>query len=145
MLQEVCRLTVNVKYQSSMINCTLFHKEKLDQLHCQITTVFTLAFWVLGKRYCNTVECISLICYCLLDMDAKNDGPPMLVDKTYFGLMLYYHTNFYQFGETSSYWSVKRSLVFLCFSLVNSDTPPAVYNRRVIKIENTVRSCNSWF
>ena len=112
MLQEVCRLTVYVKYQRSMINCTLFLKEKLDQLHCLITTVFTLAFWVLGERYCNTVEYISLTYYCLLGMDAKNDGPPIVVDKTFFGLMLYNHANFYQFSGTSRYWSVKSSSVF---------------------------------
>ena len=30
-------------------------------------------------------------------------GLPMLVDKTNFDLVLYNHTNFYQFEETSSY------------------------------------------
>ena len=30
-------------------------------------------------------------------------GPPMLVDKTNFGLVLYNHANFYRFEETSSY------------------------------------------
>ena len=39
-------------------------------------------------------------------------GPPMLVDNTNFGLVVYNHANFYRFEETSSYWSVKRISVF---------------------------------
>ena len=43
-------------------------------------------------------------------------GPPMLVDKTNFDVVLYNPTNFYQSEETSSYWSVKRiSVFFLLF------------------------------
>ena len=34
-------------------------------------------------------------------------GPPILVDKTNFGLVTYNHSNFYPFEETSSYRSVK--------------------------------------
>ena len=34
-------------------------------------------------------------------------GPPMLVDKTNSGLVLYNYANVYQFEETSSYWSVE--------------------------------------
>ena len=76
-------------------------------------------------------------------------GPPMLVDKTNFGLVLYNHTNFYQLEEISNHWSVKRISVFLCLSLVNQrhNNGITVYNRTVTKIENTVRaahSCNSW-
>ena len=75
-------------------------------------------------------------------------GPPMLVDKTNFGLVIYNHANIYRFEETSSYWSVKRILVFLCFSLVNQrhTSGITVYSRTVTDIENTVRavhSCNS--
>ena len=74
----------------------------------------------------------------------------MLVDKTNFGLVVYNHANFYRFEETSSYWSVKRISVFLCFSLVNQRNISGitVYNRTVTNIENTARavhSCNSWF
>ena len=77
-------------------------------------------------------------------------GPPMLVDKTNFGEVLYNPTNFYRFEETSSYWSVKRISVFLCFSLVNQwhTSGITVCNRTVTNIENTVRamhSCSSWF
>ena len=43
----------------------------------------------------------------------------MLVDKTNFGLVLYNHANFYRFEEISSYWSVERISIVLCFSLVN--------------------------
>ena len=73
----------------------------------------------------------------------------MLDDKTNFGVVLYNPTNFYRFEETSSYWSVKRISVFLCFSLVNECHTSAitVYNRRVTNIENTAKamhSCNSW-
>ena len=59
----------------------------------------------------------------------------MLVDKTKFGLALYNHANFYQFEETSSYWSVKRISVFLCFSLVNQRHTSGIttYNRTVTK------------
>ena len=39
-------------------------------------------------------------------------GPAMLADKTNFGLVLYNHTNFYLFEETSSYWSVRRIITF---------------------------------
>ena len=46
-------------------------------------------------------------------------GPPMLVDKTNFGSVLYNQANFYRFKETSSYWSVTRRTFFLCFSLDN--------------------------
>ena len=74
----------------------------------------------------------------------------MLVDKTNFGLVLYKHANLYRFEKTSSYWSVKRISVFLCFSLVNQrhTSGITVYNRTVTNIENTVRavhSCNSWY
>ena len=77
-------------------------------------------------------------------------GPPMLADKANLGLVLYYHANFYRFEETSSYWSVGRISVFLCFSLVNQrhTSGITVYNRTVTNIENTVRavhSCKSWF
>ena len=73
----------------------------------------------------------------------------MSVDKTDFGLVLYNHANFNRLEETSSYWSVKQILVFLCFSLVNQRHTSCitVYNRTVTNIENTVRavhSCNSW-
>ena len=43
----------------------------------------------------------------------KLHGPPMLVDKTNFGLVIYNNANFYRFEELSSYWSVKRKSVFL--------------------------------
>ena len=49
----------------------------------------------------------------------------MLVDKTNSGLVLYNHANLYQFKETSSYWSVERVSVFLCFHWSTNDTPPA--------------------
>ena len=67
-------------------------------------------------------------------------GPPILVDKTNFGLVLYSHANFYRFEETSSYWLLKRISVFLCFSLVNQRhiSGITVYNRTVTNIENTV-------
>ena len=42
------------------------------------------------------------------DWFGQEHGPQnlMLADKTNFGLVLYNHANFYQFEETSSYWSV---------------------------------------
>ena len=49
-------------------------------------------------------------------------GPPMLVDKTNYGLVIYNHDNFYFFEETSSYWLVKQISVFLSFSLVNQSS-----------------------
>ena len=66
----------------------------------------------------------------------------MLVDKTNSGLVFYNHANFYRFEETSSYWSVKRISVFLCFSLVNlrHTSGITVFNRTVTNIENTVRA-----
>ena len=74
----------------------------------------------------------------------------MLVDKTNFGIVVYDHANFYRFEESTSYWSVQRISVFLCFSLVNQrhTSGITVYNRTVTNIENTVRavhSCNNWF
>ena len=39
-------------------------------------------------------------------------GPPMSVDKTDFGLVLYNHANFNRFEETSSYWSVETNISF---------------------------------
>ena len=75
----------------------------------------------------------------------------MLVDKTNFGMVLYNHANFYRFEEISSYWSVERISIFLCFSLVNqrhtSGITVNMYNRTVTNIGNTVRavhSCSSW-
>ena len=35
-------------------------------------------------------------------------GPPILVDKTNFGLEIYNQANFYRFEETPSYWLVKK-------------------------------------
>ena len=66
--------------------------------------------------------------------------PPMLVDKTNFGLVLYNHGNFYRFEETSSCWSVKLISLFLCFSLVNQwhTSGITVYNSTLTNIENTV-------
>ena len=72
--------------------------------------------------------------------------PPMLVGKTSFGLGIYNHTNFYRFVETSSYWSVKRISLFLCFSLVNQRhiSGIAANNRTVTDIETTVRAVHSY-
>ena len=69
--------------------------------------------------------------------------PPMLVDKTNFGSVIYKHANFYRFEKTSSYWSVKRIAGFLCFSLVNQrhTSGISVYNRTVTNIDNAVRPC----
>ena len=66
-------------------------------------------------------------------------GPSELVDKTNSGLVLYNRANFYGFEESSSYWSVKQILVFLCFSLVNQQHTSGitVYNRTVTNIKNT--------
>ena len=75
-------------------------------------------------------------------------GPPMLVEKTNFGLVLYNYANFYPFEETSSYWLVKEYQFFSAFHWATSDTSITVYNRTVTTIENTVQavhSCNSWF
>ena len=74
----------------------------------------------------------------------------MSVDKTDFGLVLYNHANFYRFEEISTYWSVKRISVFLCFSLVNQRHTSCipVHNCTVTNIENTVLAvhrCNSCF
>ena len=94
---------------------------------------------------------ISHLFYCLrMFCIYKLHGPPMSVDKTDFGLVLYNHANFYRFVETSSNWSVKRISVFLCFSFVNQRhfSCITVYNRTVTNVENTVRavhSCNSRF
>ena len=57
---------------------------------------------------------------------------PMLADETNFGLVLYNQASFYQFEETSSYWSVKQISVFLCFSLVNQwhTSGITVYNQQ---------------
>ena len=64
----------------------------------------------------------------------------MLVDKTNFGLVLY---NFYQFEETSSYWSVEQISVFLCFSLVNQQYTSGitVYNCTVTELKTVYRPC----
>ena len=72
-------------------------------------------------------------------------GPPMLVDKTNFGLVLYNHASFYRFEETSSYWLVERISVFLCFSFGNlrHTSVITVYNRTVTNIENLCGPC--WF
>ena len=69
-------------------------------------------------------------------------GPPMLVYKTNFGLVLYNHASFYRFDEPCSYWSVKLISVFLCFLLVNQRhiSGIIVYNRIVTSIENTVQA-----
>ena len=101
---------------------------------------------------------IMTICF-----NDKLHGPPMLVDKTNFGLMLYNHapmlvdktnfgsvlynrTNFYRFEETSSYWSLKRISDFLCFSLVNQRHTSGITenNRTVTNIENTVPAVHSY-
>ena len=73
--------------------------------------------------------------------------PQITVDKTDFGLVIYNHANFYRFEETSSYWSVKRISVFLCFSLVNQRHTSCitVYNRTVTNVESNVRAVHSWF
>ena len=53
-------------------------------------------------------------------------GPPLLVDKTNFGLFLYNHANFYRFEETSSYWSVNRISVSLSRLFIGQPAiPPA--------------------
>ena len=59
--------------------------------------------------------------------------PPILVDKTNFGLVIYNHANVNRFEETSSYWSVKRISFFLCFSLISQRHTAGitVYNRTV--------------
>ena len=63
---------------------------------------------------------------------------------------IYKHANFYRFEETSSYWSVRRRSVFLCFSLVNHrhtsvnhrhTSAITVYNRAVTNIEKLCGPC----
>ena len=88
----------------------------------------------------------SLIAICDLryhDGTSELHGPPMSVDKTNFYLVLFNHANFYRFEEASSYWSVKRISVFLCFSLVNQQhtSGVTVYNCTVTDIENSVGPC----
>ena len=63
-------------------------------------------------------------------------GPPRLVDKTNYGLVLCNHANFYRFEDASSDWSVKRISVFLCFSSVKQrhTSGITVYNRTVTNI-----------
>ena len=117
-------------------------------------------FKVIVKPNCSifrTITLISFRCPNVLNFIAGKcflwtgllHGPPMLVDKTKFGLVLYNHANHYRFEETSSYWSVKPISVTLCFSLVNQrhTSGITVHNRTVTKIENTLgalHSCNSW-
>ena len=60
----------------------------------------------------------DIILICLLH------GPPMLVDKTNFGLVLYIHTNFYRFEETSI-GQLNEYQFFSAFHWSTSDTPPA--------------------
>ena len=55
----------------------------------------------------------------------KLHGPPMLVNKTNFCLVLYNHANFYQFEESSSYCSFNEFHVFSAFHWSTSDTAPA--------------------
>ena len=66
----------------------------------------------------------------------------MLVDNNSFGLVHFNHANFYRFEETSSYWLVERTSIFLCFSLANQwhTSGITVYNRTVTNIKNTVRA-----
>ena len=97
----------------------------------------------------KTVRVDSLICIQCTSVFELH-SPPMFVDRINFGLVLYNQANFYQFEETSSYWSVKRISFFHCFPLVNQlhTSGITVYNCTVTNIENTLRavhSCNSWF
>ena len=66
-----------------------------------------------------------LLSYCTKLLKLLLHGPPMLVDETSFGLVLYKHTNFYRFEKSSSYWSVKQISFFSAFHWSTSDTPPA--------------------
>ena len=100
---------------------------------------------VLCRNSCQVVESSKTILYHFL-----LHGPPMMVDNTNFGLVLYNHAKFCRFEESSSYWSVKRISVFLYFSLVNQrhTSGITVCKQTVTNIENTVRAvhcCNSWF
>ena len=84
------------------------------------------------------------------DRDTAVNSKKIIARPAYVGLVLCNHINYYRFEETSSYLSVKRILVFLCFSLVNQRhiSGITVNNPTVTDIENTVRavhSCNSRF
>ena len=71
-------------------------------------------------------------------------GPPMLVDKTNFGLVIYNHASFYRFDEPSSYWSVKRISLFSAFHWSTRDTPTASQCITVQRpISKTLYNCNS--
>ena len=58
-------------------------------------------------------------------LNKKVHGPPMLVDKTNFRLVIYNHANFYRFEETSSHWSVNEKHFYSTFHWSTSETPPA--------------------
>ena len=93
-----------------------------EKLSSKVTTA-AVAFGVFSVltfvSYCTAHPCWLIRPICIL-----MHGPPMLVDKTIFGLVIYNHTNFYQFEETSSYWS-KEYQFFSAFHWSTSDTPQA--------------------
>ena len=55
----------------------------------------------------------------------KLQGPPMLVGKTNFGLVLYNHTNFYRFEEHLVIGQLNEYQFFSAFHWSISDIPPA--------------------
>ena len=87
---------------------------------------------------------------CLGNVDARPyayrrslHGPPLLVDKTNFGLVLYNHANF--FIGLRNHLVIGQLKEYQFFSAFHWPTGITVYNRTVT--ENTVRAgnnCNSW-
>ena len=104
---------------------------------CQLHGPPMLVGVVLYNHVCQLHGSPMLVGVVLYNHVCQLHGPRMFVDKTNFGLKIYNHANFYRFEKTSSYWSVKRISVFLCFSLVNQrhTSGITVYNRTVTNIE----------
>ena len=88
-------------------------------LSVYFTTKYTDIFCEKNERSLRRAKASHIFATKSIDIFETLHGPPMLVDKTNFGLVLYNHADFNRFEETSSYWSVKQISVFHCFSLVN--------------------------
>ena len=106
-VQTLIRLLPKEQFDQGL-HCLPFHLQLLDTLlYCKTKLFHSITITVILRcpNYKNFTVVMS--------------GPPMLADKTNFGLVFYNYANFCRFEKTSRY------RFFSAFHWSTSDTPPA--------------------
>ena len=93
--------------------------------HTISTVRSTLWIFTISKAQTKIRYILIVICSHFRTKSYKLHGPPMSVDQTDFGLVLYNHANLYRFEEHLVTGRLNKYQFFSAFHWSTSDTPPA--------------------